>query len=482
MRENETMMVDMYELTMAQTYFNEGKQNEIVYFEGFFRKIPFENGYALMGGGDEIIDYIQNLKFKKEDIEYLRSLNKFTPEFLTYLENFKFHGTIDMVPDGTPVFGNEPVITVKANLIEAQIIETAVLSYLNSGILFTTAAKRMTEAAGKIPIMEFGARRANTPRAATMASKCSYIAGCSGTSNVKAGMLYDIPVMGTMAHSMVTEETSEYDAFLKFAKSYPNDTVLLVDTYDTLNSGIPNAIRVAKEYLIPNGYQLKGIRIDSGDLAYLSKEARKMLDEAGLTDTKICLSNGLNPTTIRSLKIQGAMMDSIGAGDNIAAPKERVGVVYKLVAKEENGKVIPKIKVSSDKFKTIHPGYKKVYRFYDKNTGYALGDVLVFPHEKIDLEHYTLINPNDETCKKEISNYTVKELQTRIFEDGKLVYENPTVLEKREYCNQEMDTLYEEIRRFENPAIYYVDLSEEVLECKKRLILEHKGKIKTLGR
>ncbi len=482
MKENETMMVDMYELTMAQTYFNEGKQNEIVYFEGFFRKIPFENGYALMGGGDEIIDYIQNLKFKKEDVEYLRSLNKFTPEFLTYLENFKFHGTIDMVPDGTPVFGNEPVITVKANLIEAQIIETAVLSYLNSGILFTTAAKRMTEAAGEIPIMEFGARRANTPRAATMASKCSYIAGCSGTSNVKAGMLYGIPVMGTMAHSMVTEEASEYDAFLKFAKSYPNDTVLLVDTYDTLNSGIPNAIRVAKEYLIPNGYQLKGIRIDSGDLAYLSKEARKMLDEAGLTDTKICLSNGLNPTTIRSLKIQGAMMDSIGAGDNIASPKERVGVVYKLVAKEENGKVIPKIKVSSDPFKTIHPGYKKVYRFYDKNTGYALGDVLVFPHEKVDLNHYTLIHPNDETCKKEISNYIVRELQTCIFKDGDLVYKNPTILEKREYCNKEMDTLYEEIRRFENPAIYYVDLSEEVLECKKRLIKEYKGKIKMLGR
>lgn len=482
MRDNETMMVDMYELTMAQTYFNEGKQNEIVYFEGFFRNIPFKNGYALMGGGDEIIDYIQNLKFSKTDIAYLRSLKKFTPEFLAYLENFKFHGTIDMIPDGTPVFGNEPVITVKANLIEAQMIETAVLSYLNSGILFTTAAKRMTEAAGEIPIMEFGARRANTPSAATMASKCSYIAGCSGTSNIKAGMLYDIPVMGTMAHSMVTEETSEYDAFLKFAKSYPNNTVLLVDTYDTLNSGIPNAIRVAKEYLIPNGYSLKGIRIDSGDLAYLSKEARKMLDEVGLTDTKICLSNGLNPTTIRSLKIQGAMMDSIGAGDNIVAPKERVGVVYKLVAKEEKGEIIPKIKVSSDQFKTIHPGYKKVYRFYDKQTGYALGDLLAFPHEKIDLEHNTFVHPNDETCKKEIENYNVRELQTRIFEAGKLVYENPTVLEKREYCNKEMDTLYEEIRRFEYPAEYYVDLSEEVLACKKRLILEHKGKIKSLTR
>lgn len=474
MENNKTMMTDLYELTMAQTFFNDKKTDEKVYFDGFFRNIPFESGYALMGGVDNIINYIKNLKFTEEDITYLRSLNQFNEDFLNYLRNFKFTGDIKIIPDGTPIFAGEPIITVRANLIEAQIIETAVLSYLNSCIKFTTAAKRMTDAAGKTPIMEFGARRADGPDAAILASKCSYIAGCVGTSNVQAGKEYNIPVMGTMAHSMVTEEENEYEAFLKYAKTYPNNTVFLVDTYDTLKSGIPNAIKVARDYLIPNGYTLKGIRIDSGDLAYLSKEARKLLDEAGFPDTKICLSNGLDPKTIISLKEQGAVIDSIGAGDNIAAPKERVGVVYKLVGKEVNNQIIPKIKVSNDASKTINPGYKKVYRFYDKKTGYALGDVIAVHDEFIPSDSFILIDPENELNKKEITDYQVKELQIQLFENGELVYNDRTIKEKQAYCNEQMDTLYPEVRRLEKPHKYYVDLTKKLLELKKSLILEHR--------
>ena len=310
-----------------------------------------------------------------------------------------------------------------------------------------------------------------------MASKAAYIAGCVGTSNMLAGKKYNIPVMGTMAHSMVTEAESEYEAFLRYAKTFPNNTLLLVDTYDTLKSGVPNAIRVAKEYLIPNGYRLKGIRIDSGDLAYLSKEARKQLDEAGLTDAKICLSNGLNPKTIASLLAQGAKIDTIGAGDNIAAPKERVGCVYKLVAKEVGSTIDPRIKVSDDAIKTINPGYKKVYRFYDKETGYALGDVIAVHDEQIPLDGYTLIDPQNEFNRKYLENYTVRELQEEVIKDGELVKPLPTVQEEQKYCASQMETLYPEVRRLENPHKYYVDLTEKLLQLKKELIGEHKAKV-----
>lgn len=474
---NHTMMTDEYELTMSESYFLDGKKDEVVYFDAFFRSIPFESGYAIMAGGREIVDYIQNLKFTSDDIEYLRSLNTFDEKFLNYLKDFHFTGTIKMIPDGTPVFANEPIVTVKAPAIEAQIVETCLLSYLNANIKFATAGRRMVDAAQGIPIMEFGARRADGPEAATMASKAAYIAGCVGTSNMLAGKKYNIPVMGTMAHSMVTEAESEYEAFLRYAKTFPNNTLLLVDTYDTLKSGVPNAIRVAKEYLIPNGYRLKGIRIDSGDLAYLSKEARKQLDEAGLTDAKICLSNGLNPKTIASLLAQGAKIDTIGAGDNIAAPKERVGCVYKLVAKEMDSTIDPRIKVSDDAIKTINPGYKKVYRFYDKETGYALGDVIAVHDEQIPLDGYTLIDPQNEFNRKYLENYTVRELQEEVIKDGKLVKPLPTVQEEQKYCTSQMETLYPEVRRLENPHKYYVDLSEKLLQLKKELIGEHKAKV-----
>ncbi len=472
MARNLTMMTDFYELTMSQAYFKAGKKDEETVFDAFFRKNPLNGGYGVMGGLDRIIEFIKNSHFTKEDIDYLRSTNQFTEDFLEYLKNFKFTGSIYAIPDGTPVFGNEPIVTVKAPIIEAQIIETILLSYLNENICFTTAARRIVEAAQDIGVMEFGARRAMGPEAAVDASKCAVIAGCVGTSNVLAGQEYDVPVMGTMAHSLVTEADSEYEAFLNYAKAYPNNCILLVDTYDVLKSGVPNAIRIAKEYLIPNGYQLKGIRIDSGDLAYLSREAKKMFVEAGLPDVKICLSNGLNERTIKALKEQGAVMDSIGLGDNIVLPdKARVGCVYKNVAVKQNGEYVSRIKVSNDAAKAINPGYKKVYRFYDKDTGYALGDVLALYEENIPRDEFTLIDPLNENNTLTIRNYQVRELQETIFENGVLVYQDSTIEEKQKYCEKEMATLYPEVKRTDNPHGYYVDLTRKLLELKKELIL-----------
>lgn len=471
--ENKTLMTDFYELTMAQTYFNEGKKDEIVYFDIFFRNNPFEGGYTVAGGLEETIDYIKNFKFTEEDIEYLRGLNTFNEEFLNYLKNLKFKGDIYAVEDGTMVFPNEPVLTVKADVITAQLLETALLTNFNHGALVTTAAKRITNEAKGIPVMEFGARRARGIGSAIEASKHAYVGGCVGTSNTYAGKKYDIPVLGTMAHSLICNEMDEYDAFLKYAKSNPNNCVFLVDTYDTLKSGIPNAIKVANDYLTPNGYKFKGIRIDSGDLAYLSQEARKMLDEAGYPDTKICLSNGLNEYTIRDLIKQGAVIDSIGCGDNIAAAKERVGGVYKLVAVEKDNVIDPRIKVSNDTIKTINPGYKKVYRFYDKETGYALGDVIAINDEIIPDEKYTLVHPTETWKTKDIDNYNKRELLVPIFKDGELVYELPNIKERQKYCQKEFETLYPEVRRIRNPHGYYVDLTNKLRELKEELIRLH---------
>ena len=474
---NMTMLIDYYEFTMGQTYFDKGEANKKAYFDVFFRKNPFKGGYTISGGLDKIIDHIKNFKFTDEDIEYLRQKGNFSEEYLKYLKNIRFTGDIYAVPDGTVVFPNEPVITVRANIIEAQLIETALLLYFNSASLYTTASKRITQAAQNRPVMEFGARRGRGDEAAIEASKYAYIGGCVGTSNTLSALINNIPVMGTMAHSMICDSSSEYQAFLDYAKSNPNNCVFLVDTYNTLKSGIPNAIKVANDYLKPNNIEFKGIRIDSGDLAYLSKEARKMLDQAGYTNTQICLSNGLDEYTIKSLIDQGSCVDSFGVGDNIAATNDRVGGVYKLVGVEEEGIIKPRIKLSDTKEKTINPHYKKVYRFYDKETGYALGDVLAVYDEIIPSEKYVLIDPNDEFKTVTISNYNIRQLQVPIFINGNLVYQVPTIDERRRYCEEEFKTIYPEIKRSLNPHEYYVDLSSKLLELKKELILNNRGTV-----
>jgi nicotinate phosphoribosyltransferase len=468
--ENKTLMTDFYELTMAQTYFDQGETEKQVYFDVFFRKNPFNGGYAIAGGLDNTVEYIRNYHITEDDISYLSSLGNFTAEFLSYLKNLTFTGDIYAVRDGTPVFPNEPVLTVRAKLIEAQLIETAILANFNHGTLVTTAAKRITEAAKGIPVMEFGARRARGIDSAIEASKYAYVGGCCGTSNVIAAKMYDIPLLGTMAHSMICDAGSDYEAFLAYAKSNPNNCVFLVDTFDTLRSGIPNAIRVANDYLTPNGYPFKGIRIDSGDLAYLSKKARKMLDEAGYKTAGICLSNGLDENTIKSLIDQGACIDSIGCGDNIAASLERVGGVYKLVAAEKGSELIPKIKVTNDTMKINNPGYKKVYRLYDQETGFALGDVLALSNEVIPKDEYTMVSPAEEWKKTHISNYDIKNLQIPIFRNGSQVYEAPSAEERKAYCEEQFETIYPEIKRGINPHEYYVDLSEKLLALKKEMI------------
>lgn len=473
---NKTMMTDFYELTMAQVYFDQGKKDEKAYFDIFFRTNPFKGGYTMTGGLGETIEYLQNFKFDNEDIDFLRTTGSFSEEFLAYLKDLKFTGDVYAMPDGTAAFPNEPVLTVRANMVEAQIIETALLANFNHGTLVTTKAKRITSEAEGIPVMEFGARRARGCDSAIEASKNAYIGGCVGTSNVYAGKKYGIPVLGTMAHSLVQESECEYEAFLAYAKSHPNNCVFLVDTYDVLGSGIPNAIRVSKEYLEPNGYQLKGIRIDSGDLVYLSKAAKQMLVDAGYPDATICLSNGLDEHSIASMLNKGAVMDSIGAGDNIAASKERVNGVYKLVAVEKEGEIIPKIKVSEDTAKTINPGVKKVYRFYDFDSGKVLGDVIARNTEKIPTDKYTLVSDKDPWKQTTITDYTVRELQVPIFKNGELVYEEPTLKEKQRYCQKEFETLTDRIIDIDDPHTYYVDLSEEERDLKEYMLYDAKSK------
>lgn len=469
---NKTMMTDFYEFTMAQTYFDQGKKDEMAYFDIFFRSNPFDGGYLMTGGLGETIEYINNFKFKEEDINYLRSTGCFNDTFLEYLKELKFSGDVYAMPDGTAAFPNEPVLTVRANMVEAQILETALLANFNHGSLVTTKAKRITAEAAGIPVMEFGARRARGISSAIEASKHAYIGGCCGTSNVYAGMKYDIPVLGTMAHSLIQESETEYEAFLAYAKSNPNNCVFLVDTYDVLRSGIPNAIRVSKEYLEPNGYKLKGIRIDSGDLVYLSKAAKQMLTDAGYEDATICLSNGLDEYSISNMLRKGAVIDSIGAGDNIAASKERVNGVYKLVAVEKDNEIIPKIKVSEDTVKTINPGVKKVYRFYDYDSGKVLGDVIARATEKIPMNGYTLVSDKDPWKRTTIDDYKVRELQVPIFINGKLVYNEPSIREKQEYCQREYETLTDRITDIENPHTYYVDLSDEERSLKEYMLYE----------
>ncbi len=467
---NYTLVTDEYEFTMARGYLANGKQVQEAVFDVFFRAIPNGGGYAVMAGLDKIIPYIQNLKFIERDIESFRRRG-YPESFLNYLRNFKFTGDIYAVPDGTPVFPNEPIITVKAPLIEAQIIETTILTTINGAMEHATGARKIMEAVPNgVGVMEFGARRADGPEAAIDSSIYGIMAGCMGTSNVMVADMLNIKPMGTHAHSWVQSFPTEYEAFMAYAKEFPDNCILLVDTVDTLRSGVPNAINVAKEFLIPNGYRLKGIRIDSGDLAYLSKEARKMLDAAGLTDTGIVLSNGLKAETIESLTKQKAVFGSLGVGDNISKPDGRMGCVYKEVSISENGQTVPKIKKSNDPIKTTNPGYKKLYRAYDNETGYALADIMTRYGEKVKQEDLLIIDVTNFANRRTINDFRLEELQKPIFINGELVYYDPEIMEKRAYCAAQMATLYPEVKRVEKPHQYYVDGTEDYINFKQQMV------------
>lgn len=480
---NYTLMSDEYEFTMANSYLQNNKEEEEAAFDLFFRKIPNNGGYAIMAGLDKVISYIQNLKFGEKELEYFKR-NGYSLDFVNYLRNFKFTGDIYAIPDGTPVFPNEPLITIKAPLIEVQIVETTILSMINGAMEHATGARKIIEATPKnVSVMEFGARRADGPEAAIDSSIYGIMAGCTGTSNMVAADMLNKKAMGTMAHSYIESFNCEYDAFLSYALNYPNNCILLVDTYDTLKSGVINAIRVFK-YMRENNMSLDhiGIRIDSGDLAYLSKEARKMLDAAGFPQAKICLSNGLTAETIENLIIQGAKFDMLGVGDNISKPEGRMGCVYKEVALNINGELMPKIKLSNDTIKITNPGFKKVYRAYDNKTGYAIADIIELNPKLLNQKELLIIDPSNPNNKRVINDFTLVPLQKTIFKNGNLVYEenNLDIDDVAKYCHDQMETLYEEVKRTLMPHKYQVATTEEYLEYKDDVIEKERVKIKKI--
>ncbi len=466
------LVADFYEFTMSNGFFVKNMNNKIAYFDMFFRKIPDNGGYVIVAGLEQVIDYIKNLKFDSEDIDYLRKQNKFSEDFLNYLKDFKFTGDIWAIPEGTIVFPNEPLITVRAPIVESQILETMLLLTINHQSLIATKTSRIVNAAKNIPIMEFGARRAHGVNAAVLGARASIIGGAIGTSCTLSAMEFDVPASGTMAHSWVQSFDSEYEAFKAYAELYPNDCTLLIDTYNTIESGLPNAIKIFEEVLKPLGIRPKAVRLDSGDLAYLSKKVRKILDENGYPDCKICATNSLDEYLITSLLKQDAKIDSFGVGENLITAKSEpvFGGVYKLVAIEENAVIKPKIKISENSIKVTNPSFKKVYRFYDKNNNKALADVITLYDEIIPNDNYTIFDPQDPWKKKTLTNYIVRPLQEKIFENGNLIYQSPCLKEIAKYAKKELATMWEEIKRLENPHKYYVDLSEKLWNLKHNML------------
>ena len=471
---NNTMLCDFYELTMANGYYVLGKGQEIAYFDVFFRQIPDGGGFAIAAGLEQVITYIRDLRFTEEDIAFLRGKGCFDEGFLEYLRHFRFTGDIWAVPEGTPIFPNEPILTVRAPAIEAQFIETYILLALNHQSLIATKANRIVRAAGGRPVAEFGSRRAQGADGASLGARAAVIGGCSSTACTISDRDYGIPATGTMAHSWVQMFDSEYEAFLSYCKMYPNNATLLIDTYDVLGSGLPNAIRAFRECGIERG----GVRIDSGDIAYLTKRVRRMLDEAGLPGVRIVISNSLDENIIRDIIAQGACIDAFGVGERLITAKSDpvFGGVYKLAAKElPDGTVIPKIKISENAGKITNPHFKKVYRIFDKN-GMATADLLTVYDEVLDpAVPLELFDPEETWKRKTFTDYTLRELQVPIFAGGECVYTSPSVAEIRAYCMEEVAHLWEEVRRFENPHRYYVDLSQKLWDI-KRSLLEGRGK------
>ncbi len=470
------LLTDFYEFTMAYTYFKENKHEDIAYFDMFVRKVPDDGGFMIFNGLNRLIDVIKEFKFTQKDIDYLRKVSKFDEAFLDYLLNLRISVDIWSVEEGTPVFPNEPLVTVRATTIQAQLIETLLLVCINYPTLVTTKAARIVHASRGRAVLEFGARRAQGIDAALEGARDAVIAGCVGTSNTLAGIKYDVPISGTIAHSYIQLHESEYEAFLNYVKVNPDNSVLLVDTYDTLRSGVPNAIRVAKDYLIPNGHQLKAIRLDSGDLAYLSKKARVMLDEAGLTNTKIVASNSLDEYIIDDLILQDAKIDTFGVGENLITSRSNpvLGGVYKVVAYENGDDIIPVIKLSDNITKITNPGLKRLVRFYDNDTHKAIADLICLADEVIPLDQYTLFDPDFPWKTKTITNYTFRTLQVPVFVNGQLVYTPKSTLETKAYCQAQLNTLWDEVKRLRNPHTYYVDLSEKLWNLKRDLINKNK--------
>lgn len=471
--ENLTMLTDFYEITMANGYFQSGALKEdIAYFDLFFRKVPDGGGYAIMAGLEQVIDYLNNLKFTDEDIDFLREKGIFCEKFLDYLRDFEFICDVWAVPEGTPIFPHEPIITVRGPVIQAQFIETMLLLIINHQSLIATKASRIVRAAKGRAVMEFGTRRAHGTAAAVFGARAAYIGGCAGTACAIADRDYGITALGTMAHSWVQMFPSEYEAFKKYAEIYPENCVLLVDTYNVIKSGVPAAIKVFKE-MKP---KKMGIRIDSGDIAYLTKKARQMLDEAGLSDCAITVSNSLDEYIIRDVILEGAQINSFGVGERLITAKSEpvFGGVYKLSALEKDGKIIPKIKISENVEKITNPGFKTLYRLFDRNNGKALADVITVDGEVIpEVDGYEIFDPNAIWKKKQLYHFYAENIRKQIFSRGKCVYTCPDIEEIRNYCREQMETLWDETLRFENPQTYYVDLSQNLWEMKNRLIEEH---------
>lgn len=471
---NYTMLCDFYELTMGNGYFEKGYKDKICYFDVFYRRVPDGGGYAIACGLEQIIDYITDLHFDDRDIAYLRNKGIFSEEFLNYLKDFKFTGDIWAVPEGTVIFPNEPIMTVRAPAIQAQLIETFVLLTINHQSLIATKANRIVRAANGKAISEFGSRRAHGPDAAVLGARAAYIGGCAATACTLTDLEYGVPATGTMAHAWVQMFDSEYEAFKAYCEVYPNSATLLVDTYNVLKSGVPNAIKVFDEVLKPKGCRPVGIRLDSGDITYLSNKARQMLDEAGYPDCKIVASNSLDEYLIRDMLMQGAKVDLFGVGERLITSKSSAVFdgVYKLVAVDgDDGEIIPKIKISENVQKITNPHFKKVYRFYDNTNNKAMADLLCVHDEVIDdTKPIEIFDPDYVWKRQVLDNYTARELLVPIFVDGKCVYNKPDLKEIKEHCAREVATMWEEVTRFENPHTYYVDLSTKLWNIKHSLL------------
>ena len=471
---NMTMLCDFYELTMAQGYFAKGYKDRITYFDLFFRRCPDGGGFCIAAGLEQVVQYIQELHFSEEDIAYLRGREMFSEEFLEYLRNFKFTGDIWAIPEGTVVFPQEPIITVRAPAIEAQLIETYLLLCINHQSLIATKANRVVRAAQGRTVLEFGSRRAQGPDAAILGARAAYIGGVHGTACTISDQLFGVKASGTMAHAWVQMFDTEYEAFKAYCEMYPNNATLLVDTYNTLKSGVPNAIKAFNDVLKPMGITKCGIRLDSGDMAYLSQKAREMLDEAGWTDCKISVSNSLDEHLIQAVLRQGAKIDLFGVGERLITAKSEpvFGGVYKLVAVEDaEGEVSPKIKISENVGKITTPHYKKIYRFIGNDTGKAIADYMCVYDETVDdSQDIEIFDPENTWKRKTVYNYTAKELQVPVFKNGELVYELPTLEQIRDYAIAQVDTLWDEVKRFDNPQTYYVDLSQKLWDIKYGLL------------